>query len=147
MAAGLSERVSSLERSLRLLCHLRDRLRFLRPSVRSLIQNAAAVEDFAPLGFLGRCRDEMERGVDFPSAWKEAVRSADVRDREARDILESLGDILGGSDLDSQLASLELCRDRLELCLEAAREHAAKHKKLYRTLGVLAGAAAAIILA
>ena len=147
MAAGLSERVSSLERVLRLVGHLRDRLKFLRPSVRALVQNAAAVEDFGELGFLDSCRDMMETGMDFPAAWKQSARQAAVPDKEAREILAGLGDILGGSDLESQLSAVALCENRLELRLSEARENAAQHKKLYCTLGALAGVGAAIILA
>lgn len=147
-ASGLSKRVSTLEIVIRLYQYLRDSLKYLRPSVTMLIGRAAGEAEFSGLGFLRGCDEKMRSGKNFPESWREAI-SEDIATmgKEDAPIVLSLAGVLGASDLDSQLAALEHGMALLEARLGEAREYASKHKKLYRTLGVLAGLMVAIVIA
>lgn len=145
-ASGLSKHVLLLENTIRLCQYLYDRLKFLRPGVRALIRQAAAADEFRELTFLKVCAEKVEAGGDFPICWKEAVAAFWIFDREESKIVQSLGGVLGASDLESQLSALEYARELLEARILAVRDYAAKHKKLYRTLGVLSGLGIAVVL-
>jgi len=81
--------------------------------------------------------------VSWPKALDECVHQLG---REEAVILASLGDVLGRSDLESQLSALALTREQFEQRVGAAREKVITQGKLYRSMGILGGAAAAIIL-
>lgn len=97
--------------------------------------------------YLTDCRDRMRRGEDFPSSWRGAVENcANVFGKEETRLLSALGDVLGATDLDSQLTALSYTKEQLEHRLGLARQDKQKHGKLYSTLGVLIGLAIVIIL-
>lgn len=147
MASGLSKRVSGIETALVLIGHLHDRLRYLQPPLTELLESALALEQLREAAYLAPCLDSMGRGVPFPTSWRTAVEShCGALGREEAELLAALGDILGSTDLDSQLASLTYTRQSLEHRLELARQFSQKHQKLYGTLGVLAGIAIVIIM-
>jgi len=130
-----------------LLGMFRDRLRYLQPPISQLVEGAASLERFSKLAFLGRCRDRMHSGTPFPDSWRLSVGEASRElGPELAEMLLPLGEVLGGADLDSQLASLLHVQSMLESRLVSARDHQQQHGKLYRSLGVLAGVALVIIL-
>ncbi|WP_418703926.1 stage III sporulation protein AB, partial [Anaerotruncus massiliensis (ex Liu et al. 2021)] len=76
-----------------------------------------------------------------PQAWREAVeKQGGSLTREDAAIVEALADTLGQCDLDGQLSSLSHAKALLAMQLAAARERCESHGKLYRTMGLLAGA-------
>lgn len=147
MAAGLSGKVALLEDCIRLLGYLSDRLKYLAPSVLSLLEGACASRQFEALAFPRRCRELTGEGLPFPIAWRKAVEENRSRlgDEEAG-ILAGLADVLGCADLESQLASIRYTRELLMIRLEHAREREKTYSKLYRTLGVLSGLAVAVLI-
>lgn len=74
------------------------------------------------------------------AAW-EAAALTDA-DGEA---LSALAAVLGASDRHDQLRHLRLCRERLAAAEAAAEAERRRGERLYRTTGLLAGAAAAIL--
>jgi stage III sporulation protein AB len=62
-------------------------------------------------------------------------------------VITGLGQVLGASDLESQLAAIDYGISLLEARLADARGHAAARGKLYDTLGVLAGLGVAVLIA
>jgi len=147
MALGLSGRVSVIEGSISLLSQMSDRLKYLRPTMGSLMDYFCSGGQFERLEYPRRCRILMKDGLPFPESWRQAVmeNKTGIGDDEA-DILAGLGDTLGCTDLDTQLSAINCARDLLGVKLENAREAEKKFGKLYRTMGVLGGLALFIIL-
>lgn len=146
MSSGLREKVSEIEACIALIDHLYDRLRYLQPTVMALLRSSMAIEQTGKLAFLGLAQEYTYQGTAFPAAWKAAVKSKPGRlGIEECELISSLGDILGGADLESQLGALSYARAQMEVRLETARTAKEKNGKLYSTLGVLCGAALAII--
>ncbi len=88
-------------------------------------------------------------GVSLPEAWKRAVW--DCRERlclEKRDarLIAGLGDILGRYDAQGQIQAIAACIAQLDALREQAERLREQKAPVYRTLGVLAGAAAAIVI-
>lgn len=147
-AATLSNRVIMLENVIRLYQYLHDRLKFLQPSVNSLIEQASSSQEFSNIEFLSVCNVMMNAGKSFPESWRESVYSIDtILDVKDIDIIQNISNTLGMTDIESQLAALGYDKARLGSNLEEARDYAAKHKKMYQTLGVLSGLLIAIFIA
>jgi stage III sporulation protein AB len=145
---GLRTRVALLEETIRLYRYLRDRLKYLRPSVSALIDAAASSEEFKSLGFLAACDARMKAGEGFEDSWIISVEEqAKALGGPVAQVVAGLGQVLGASDLESQLAAIDYGMALLEARLAAAREHAAARVKLYDTLGVLAGLGVAVLIA
>ena len=147
MASGLSKKVLEIEAAIALLGHFHDRLRYLSPTMTGLIESACAAEGTGNIPYLTGCRERMGRGLPFPDSWKAAVAAhPGALGREETGLLAALGDVLGATDLESQLAAVAYTRQQLELRLDIARQYRDRHHKLYGTLGVLTGIAIVIIL-
>ena len=147
LASNVSARLRRLESCVSLLSEISGRLLHLQPTVHSLITSLAGQERFEQLVFLRQCAQAMGAGQTFSFGWASALDAcAHQLGGEGAATLATLGDVLGRSDLDSQLAALALARQQLERQVQAARENAVTQSKLYRSMGVLGGAAAAIIL-
>lgn len=85
--------------------------------------------------------------ADFSSAWTQAVNSSsEPFDAPERRLLSSVGDILGTSDLDTQLGQLGLLIEQLDAILSEARVSCEKNRRLSATLGALLGLSLAVIL-
>jgi stage III sporulation protein AB len=84
----------------------------------------------------------------FFNIWTQALeesRSLELLPAE-KQILKELGNILGRYDADGQIKAIAYIHRRLETCLEASIREKEKQGKLYRMLGIVTGAAVAIIL-
>ena len=79
--------------------------------------------------------------------WREAVADTplDLTGGE-RLALEELGDVLGRYDGEEQRSALARTRAELSRALEQAREETEKQGRMYRALGLTAGALLAILL-
>ena len=147
MASNLSRRVHRIENSISLLGMLYDRLRFLQPPMTGLVAAVADMEQFSGTEYLQLCRSRMAQETPFPTAWRTALEESGPQlGQEHLEALLPLGEVLGCTDLDSQLTSIRHTVNLLENQLAGAREYREKHSKLYRSLGVLGGMAVAIVL-
>ena len=150
MAQALSRRVRELEGCIALLTGMEGELSYsLAPpdeAVARLEERESAQEaPFLACGkgvpFLPACAALCRKGTPFPQAWREAVaKQGGSLTREDAAIVEALADTLGQCDLDGQLSSLSHAKALLAMQLAAARERCESHGKLYRTMGLLAGA-------
>jgi stage III sporulation protein AB len=139
--------VLAIEATLSLLGQISDRLRYLQPSVYSLLEYLCGNQQFEKLGYPTRCRALIREGKSFPESWRQAVgESAKILGAEEAEILAALADVLGCADLESQLAAIAYTRELLQGKLEEARTREKTYGKLYRTLGVLSGVAIVIVL-
>lgn len=142
MAQALSRRVRELEGCIALLTGMEGGA-FLQSGASRRGRRAAggARESAQEAPFLPACAALCRKGTPFPQAWREAVeKQGGSLTREDAAIVEALADTLGQCDLDGQLSSLSHAKALLAMQLAAARERCESHGKLYRTMGLLAGA-------
>lgn len=148
-AARLNRRV----RTLRLLTEALERMeRELSFRLTSIPELFVLLADHSapPVGtFFARCRDSLRRlGEErLEDLWRNALAESDLElDAEERQILETLGGILGRYDGEGQTQALALARTQLERCLEAAVAERSRMGKVYGALGLAAGAFLVIVL-
>lgn len=147
MASSMWERIRRLEDCDALLGEMIHRMRYLAPTVQMLISSLCGQERFGRLGFLRRCRELLLEGNPMEQAWRTALSEDEkALGKEEAQLLAGLADVLGRTDLESQLDALTGARELLAVRRTSLREHTEKRGSLYRTMGVLCGAAFVILL-
>lgn len=147
-SARTVKRVASIEAACELIAYLSGQLRYLQPPVSQLIGQAARYSQFTFLDYLGQCAKAVSEGKPFPQSWDSALKESRCDlDKEDRLLLRELGNILGASDLETQVGSLELLQQRLRIRLSEADTNRQKYGKMYQALGFLGGLAIAIVIA
>ena len=96
---------------------------------------------------------QMEKTGSLSDAWQEALEQTRrnggdffyLGDAEAR-VISDFGAMLGTSDFPSQKANTEMALERLCVQAEMLRREVSQKGKVYRSLGMLGGLAAAIVI-
>ena len=109
-------------------------------------EKMAADNAFSSLDFIGDIKPSDDER--FSEIWKKAIcgQKSCMLYPEEKQMLMSMGDFLGKTDLEGQLMSLNGIRDRLRECIEKAVPETEKKVKLYSSLSVLCGAALLLFL-
>ena len=80
-------------------------------------------------------------------AWNMALKFEELNiNQEDITVLNNLGKLLGKTDLQGQLNTIEMTSDFLDEQIKKAEIQKDKNEKLYRTLGMIAGLSIVIIL-
>lgn len=87
-----------------------------------------------------------ESGGNISEEWDACVNTSGCLKAEERNILSELGRNIGKSNTEGETAVLALAQTRLESVLESASEEKKRKGRLYRTLGIMLGAAVGIML-
>ena len=144
LAAGTLRRRTEQLRILRqLVITMMAELKCTLPLIPDMLRSLAAEHIFRSLAFL---QDAAAHAEDFPACWAEAAANDSTLTAEARKVVESVGETLGSTALDGQLAVLELCAERLEMLYTEQKAHADQRGRLYRSMGILSGVFFVIVL-
>lgn len=142
-AKKLEHRAAMLRLLRQMLSAMMQELRNTLPLTADLLQTLANMPAFRSLTFL---QDAAAHPHDFPNSWLKAVRQDPALTAEMAAVLETVGQTLGSTALDGQLAALALCMERLGALQADAESFAAQKGSLYRSMGVLSALFAAILL-
>lgn len=142
-AAQLRQRARRVRLLERLVSDLATQLRYQTPTVRELIEFLRAQPMYAPFGFLMQIGETGR----FCDAWRGAVEGDSALGAEEKLLLLELGGTLGTTDAEGQLCALSLTLTRFSALAADLERAAAEKGRLYRALGILGGAAAAVVLA
>lgn len=100
---------------------------------------------YKELSFLGLLPVSFSEGEIFREAWQNALNSQEFPEEE-HSILAELGNMLGRTDAEGQLAGLDVLEERIR-CLESERRSVFIEKgRMYRSAGVLFGVMAGILV-
>ena len=121
-------------------------IRFRSPTVYEIADCLARSERFCEFDFLGKISSGS--GIPFQESWRTAVLEEPPRGMTAGDaeLLSDIGRKLGTSDAESQINTLRLQQAELLSVISSAEADCVKKSKLYRSMGVLAGAFISIML-
>lgn len=151
-AAGLTasgrlrRQASSAGKLVSLLSDLAVCIRYQRLPMEELLAAMAERRDYADYSFLRTISSRMEPGISPAELWRSAVRADAAVPDAAAAVLCSLGDVLGTTDLDGQLAALELHGTQLRQTAEQYRTLYQDRGNLYRWLGILGGAMLGLLI-
>ncbi|MCR4796089.1 MAG: stage III sporulation protein AB [Ruminococcus sp.] len=84
--------------------------------------------------------------VDFHQQWNSSFRSISGIDADELDIMLSLGSMLGTTDTEGQLKGISHIRAKVEQLYRKRQSEYEKKGRLYRSIGVLSGAAVGVMI-
>ncbi len=114
-------------------------IRYQNLPLQELFSLLAENPDYRQLAFL----NEIRTGEGSPHMrWQKAVQHLSG---EARTIFQNLGHAIGQTDLQGQIAVLELSQIQMQSAYENCRTASEKKRKLYQSLGWLGGAMLAVL--
>lgn len=87
------------------------------------------------------------RDIDAEKAWNKSLEESITNlNKEDIENIRSFGKMLGKTDKEGQVSSLELTKNLIEMQIEKAKVEEEKNAKMYRTLGSIMGLAFVIML-
>lgn len=145
-SSALKTRLINLKKINFLIDEIIILLRYKASTVYEITDCLANNERFADFDFLRNIY--ANNSSSFQQNWTNAVKAQPPSNLKANDleILADIGKNLGTSDMEGQLSMLSLQRAELENIISAAETDCERKSKLYRSLGVLAGAFISVML-
>ncbi len=145
-SASLKNRLVSLKKINYLIDEIMILLRFRSATVYEISAHLAENERFSEFSFLSGIVPS--EGVPFRKIWCDALEKNPPSGLKKSDteLLADIGRQLGTSDVDGQLSILKLQQNEAEMLISSAEKDCAQKAKLYRSLGVLAGAFISVML-
>jgi len=101
------------------------------------------------LNFIDECIKRYEDGEQFSQAWSDSVHkspSLNALQKGDKEILKAFGNVLGTTDLNGQLNICSFYISQIKEKQNDAKERFKTYGRLYSAMGILSGAAVAIIL-
>ena len=99
------------------------------------------------VGNIFKLAKEKMENENISTAWENAIEeSATNLKKEDKEILKSLGKLLGRTDVEGQMGQIETTESLLENQIKEALEEKLKNEKLYSRLGTTIGLAIVILL-
>ncbi len=132
-----------------MLSVIHTRLRFDCLPVPDLLRVLCGTDKLSNLRFIRECLADVESGEPFPSAWKNAVEGDAglcLMLGGCKANLVQLGEDIGSTDVEGQLSCCEYYKQIFEKELADREENSKKYSKLYPSLGIMLGIAAAIMI-
>ena len=146
MAASvrLRREAGQCERLVGLIGEMESTIRYQGLPVQDLLMRLA--QEYRGFTFLRSIGRRMAPDRPPGPLWQEAVQADAQVPACAREVLCVLGCALGTTDTEGQLAVLHLCSERMALAASGCRERYARQGRMFRALGLLGGAMAALLL-
>lgn len=146
-----SARVRQLREIRRMVTLLHGELRYGRAPMPELFQKTADRLAY-PFNMFLQSMARKLKGAEgknfyeiFSSQLREFLKNTDLQEEDLKE-LEQLGAILGRLDRDTQLKTLELYRQEVDVKIAELKENLPGQLKLYRSLGIMAGLFLIILL-
>lgn len=141
-SSRLTKRCDTLQSMLNMISQMQIFIRYNRYRLSEILKRVEREHcDFVT----DRLVKTADSGQALDDEWHKCVSSLEcIADNDA-EVLNTLGEGIGKSDTDGQLAILELAEKRLNTCLEQAESERLSKGRLFRTLGILLGAAVGIV--
>ena len=141
----LKEREERLCSVLMLVKELSVQIRYTNAKIGDMLKSASQNSAYGKLSFVTECA-LLNENEDVHRVWSEGVKKQPFLDQRDRELLLSLGEHLGETDSEGQLSFLEMTESMLSEQREEARENYGKKSGMYRSVGLLCGLAAGIIV-
>ncbi|MBQ7003810.1 MAG: stage III sporulation protein AB [Oscillospiraceae bacterium] len=145
-AAKLRRQAAQMQLLTALLCDFMTYIRYQCLPLEELLNLFAAHPHYRSFRFLHRTAEGFSAAVPPSLLWQEAVAEDAAVPPQAQAILHALGTMLGTTDAEGQLASLEMYRMQMQTAADEMKEQSHKKGTLYCQLGVLAGAMLALLV-
>ena len=137
-------RVKSIEEIMLMIQIISTEIKYCKTPLNEIVNKLSCNNDFTHLKFISKCENLLESQT-FPSAWKRSVKESELHEAD-KQLLVSLGNNLGTSDIEGQLSNCELHKELFENNYMCAKEKCSKFGKLYTSLGLFGGVLVAVVI-
>lgn len=148
-AANLNRRVRTLKAVSYMLDEIEMLLKYRSATVYEIIETLNNDKRFSELGFISDISDKCRNtDIPFSDVWCSCIskRTEIFLKKEDKDFICSIGQDLGTSNTETQLNTIQIKKGELSAFLKNAEEDLLKKAKLYRSIGILAGAFISIMI-
>lgn len=150
-ARELELRIAELQQIQQLLLLLRGEIRYMHQPLPEAFWHLSGKAPVLFVDFLTKTAQELQErgGQTAEEIWKRNLKNclpALHIDRQERKDLERLGSMLGYLDVDMQINALDYYLEQVKQSSLRAAEMSKSHKKLYQYMGILVGAALAVLV-
>ena len=124
-------------------------LKYRSATVYEIIEVLSKDKRFSELEFILEISDKCRNtDIPFSDIWCSCIskRNDIFLKKEDKDLICSIGQYLGTSDTETQLKTIQIKKGELSVFLKNAEEDLLKKAKLYRSIGILAGAFISIMI-
>ena len=146
----LKNRIRLLEDVQNMILSLKSHMQYFREPLKILLEKLGKTADSRAFLLLDTCVLNMQKKTgDIGQIWAETTKQIygmTPLTKEDQEIICQIGGYLGQTDFAGQKIQFECTEERLSQQLEEAREVYGRKGPLYRKIGFLSGAAAALIL-
>ncbi len=141
----LKEREKIMSSVLLLTKELSVQIRYTNAEIGEILSSAAAKEEYKGLCFIEECI-KLNENDNFHLHWREGVKKQPFLTEKDRELLYSLGESLGQTDTEGQLSFLEMYQELIKKRLDQAAKDYTDKGRMYRSVGLLCGLAAGIMI-
>ena len=142
----LKMRVVQLRKLITMLDEMSVLIQFRALKTRELIKEISEHDCLGSFIFLDILSECLEFESDINIGWKTAVKQTAFLNSSDKDIMLSVGDQIGTTDINGQISMLELNKNLAERNLYQAEEEYRIKGKMLRTVWCLCGLAAGIMI-
>jgi stage III sporulation protein AB len=146
MAGRLRVRTLRMEKLTAFLEDCSTYIRYQSLPLEELLLLLSEQPNYRDFSFLKTVSQQISPSMPPQMLWHEAVRKDAAVEESAKEVLYSLGSVLGTTDTQGQLAALALHRTQMQTIAAQSREKNQKQGSLYRQLGFLTAAMMAVLL-
>lgn len=144
LCGKLSENIRCCELILKVLDEISANIRYNALNLWDIFNNLKKSPSYKSLGFI--CNFHRNGSETFQSSFVNALYSDKSLTDSVRYELLTLADILGKSDIDGQLSAISVSCENFKNILASQRDYYSAKSRLYRSIGVLAGAMLAVLI-
>ncbi|MBQ7132830.1 MAG: stage III sporulation protein AB [Oscillospiraceae bacterium] len=143
-AAGLLRRTRRLQSIELMLTEINTEIKFCRKNLLQIFCDMKTRQSYLNLGFLSTLdTDECD---SFEKLWSYSIENDTALCDDEKTVLLPLGVSLGATDIEGQSAALSLALEKISSMLEYERARTPEKARLYMSMGVLCGAALAVLM-
>ena len=150
-ARELELRLIELKQLQQMLLQLRGEIRYMHQPLPDAFWHLSRKAPVLFVDFLTKMAQELQKrdGQSAEEIWKRNLKKCLIGlhlDKQEQKDLEKLGSMLGYLDVDMQLNALDYYLEQLKESSLRATEVSKTQKKLYQSMGILGGAALALLV-
>lgn len=142
----MNRRIKRIELLINLTDDFSDLIRFNGMTVAELVNVSAEKNLYSEIDFLKKISYRSNDEYDIHSIWKEETEKSQFLKSDEREIMLMFGEMLGTSDISSQISSIEFYRKKLEYLHTLLQKEYESKGRMYCSVGLLSGITAGILL-
>ena len=149
ISKGYSERLDELNAFNTLINILQNTIKFTKLPLKDIFEQIGNITIKTRVKNIFINCSQKIKDITLENAWKQAIdEEMDYLNmkNEDFDVIETLGNTLGKTDIDGQMNELNHFKERLNIQIKQAEEEKRKNSKMFKSLGTIAGLVLVIIL-